>query len=221
MIGALPLATQNFHQLLTLSAGATSDLNASAQLGRGDVGINVNGQRQDNNNYLLDGISVTDLRNSELFNTPLPSPDAVQEFKVQTSLYDATEGRNGGGNINAVLKSGTSHWHGSAFEFFRNDVLNANEYFQEREGQPRPVVKQNLFGGSLGGPLGHDAKARLPVRQLPGHAPDERTFSGGDHQHRASRVAQRPFRRLALDGWIRQRVYPDRSRRARAAQRQE
>lgn len=158
VIGALPLATQNFHQLLTLSAGAISDLNASAQLGRGDVGINVNGQRQDNNNYLLEGISVTDLRNSELFNTPLPSPDAVQEFKVQTSLYDATEGRNGGGNINAVLKSGSSRWHGSAFEFFRNDVLNANEYFQEREGQPRPVVKQNLFGGSLGGPLGHDAK---------------------------------------------------------------
>jgi len=158
VIGALPLATQNFHQLLTLSAGAISELNASAQLGRGDVGINVNGQRQDNNNYLLEGISVTDLRNSELFNTPLPSPDAVQEFKVQTSLYDATEGRNGGGNINAVLKSGTSRWHGSAFEFFRNDVLNANEYFQEREGQPRPVVKQNLFGGSLGGPLGHDAK---------------------------------------------------------------
>ena len=159
VIGALPLATQNFHQLLTLSAGASSDLNASAQLGRGDVGINVNGQRQENNNYLLDGISVTDLRNSELFNTPLPSPDAVQEFKVQTSLYDATEGRNGGGNINAVLKSGTSRWHGSAFEFFRNDVLNANEYFQNLEGQPRPVIKQNLFGGSLGGPLGHDAKA--------------------------------------------------------------
>jgi len=158
VIGTLPLATQNFHQLLTLSTGAISELNASAQLGRGDVGIDVNGQREDNNNYLLDGISVTDLRNSELFNTPLPSPDAVQEFKVQTSLYDATEGRNGGGNINAVLKSGTSHWHGSAFEFFRNDVLNANEYFQIRAGQPRPAVKQNLFGGSLGGPLGHDAK---------------------------------------------------------------
>ncbi len=158
LIGSLPLATQNFHQLLTLSSGASSDLNASAQLGRGDVGIDVNGQRDDNNNYLLDGISVTDLRNSQLFNTPLPSPDAVQEFKVQTSLYDATEGRNGGGNINAVLKHGTSRWHGSAFEFFRNDVFNANEYFQNRNGQPRPVVKQNLFGSSLGGPLGHDAK---------------------------------------------------------------
>src|SRR5271165_3760288 len=125
VIGSLPLATQNFHQLLNLSAGALSDLNASSALGRGDVGVIVNGQREENNNYLIDGISVTDLRNSELFNTPLPSPDAVQEFKVQTSLYDATEGRNGGGNINAVLKSGTSRWHGSAYEFFRNDALNA------------------------------------------------------------------------------------------------
>jgi hypothetical protein len=158
VISTLPLATQNFHQLLTLSTGAISGLNASAQLGRGDVGINVNGQRDDNNNYLLDGISVTDLRNTELSHTPLPSPDAVQEFKVETSLYDATEGRNGGGNINAVLKTGTSRWHGTAFEFFRNDVLNANEYFQNREGQPRPVVKQNLFGGSIGGPLGHEGK---------------------------------------------------------------
>jgi hypothetical protein len=146
LIRSLPLATQNFHQLLNLSAGALSNLNASAELGRGDVGINVNGQRQNNNNYMLDGISVTDLRSSELLNTPLPSPDAVQEFKVQTSLYDATEGRNGGGNINAVLKSGTSQWHGSAFEFFRNSILNANEFFQRREGEPRPVVRQGRGG---------------------------------------------------------------------------
>lgn len=154
----LPLATQNFHQLLNLSAGALSKLNASAELGRGDIGINVNGQRDDNNNYLLEGISVTDFRNSQLLNTPLPSPDAVQEFKVQTSLYDATDGGSGGGNISAVLRSGSNHWHGSAFEFFRNDALNANEYFLKRQGQPRPVVKQNLFGGSLGGPLGTEAK---------------------------------------------------------------
>jgi hypothetical protein len=159
VIGSLPLATRNFHQLLTLSSGASSDLNGSDQLGRGEVAINVNGQRETNNNYLLDGISVTDLRNSELFNTPLPSPDAVEEFKVQTSLYDATEGRNGGGNINAVLKSGRAHWHGSAFEFFRNDALSANEYFQHLAGQPRPELRQNLFGGSFGGPLGHDARA--------------------------------------------------------------
>jgi hypothetical protein len=88
----------------------------------------------------------------------------VSEFKVQTSLYDASQGRNGGGNINAILKSGTREFHGDLFEFFRNDKLDANEYFlkgnQIANGEPntRPVIKQNIFGGSLGGPIGPDAK---------------------------------------------------------------
>jgi hypothetical protein len=153
-IRTLPLATQNFQQLLTLSAGGQSDLNASGQLGRGDVRIIVNGQREDNNNYLIEGISATDYNVAELTNTPLPNADVVQEFKVQTSLYDASQGRNGGGNINAILKSGTREYHGDLYEFFRNDKLNANEYFLNSQRQARPVLKQNIFGGSLGGPLG-------------------------------------------------------------------
>jgi hypothetical protein len=153
-VKTLPLATQNFQQLLTLSAGAQSDLNASGQLGRGDVRIIVNGQREDNNNYLIEGVSATDYNVAELTNTPLPNPDVIQEFKVQTSLYDASQGRNGGGNINAILKSGTREFHGDAYEFFRNDKLNANEFFLNGAGQPRPVLKQNIFGGSFGGPVG-------------------------------------------------------------------
>ena len=152
-IRALPLATQNFQQLLTLSTGAQSELNAAAQLGRGNVRIQVNGQREDNNNYLLEGISVTDYNVAELTNTPLPNPDVVQEFKVQTSLYDASQGRNGGGNINAILKSGTNTLHGDVYEFFRNTALDANEYFLKGSGSPRPVIQQNIFGGSLGGPV--------------------------------------------------------------------
>src|SRR2546427_6114303 len=158
-IRTLPLATQNFHQLLTLSTGAQSELNASAQLGRGNVRIIVNGQREDNNNYLIEGISATDYNVAQATNVPLPNPDVVGEFKVQTSLYDASQGRNGGGNVNAILKSGTKTFHGDAYEFFRNDKLNANEYFQNRAGQPRPSVKQNIFGGSLGGPIGKNAEA--------------------------------------------------------------
>ena len=157
-VRTLPLATQNFQQLLTLSAGAQSELNASAALGRGDARPIVNGQREDNNNYLIEGISATDYNVAELTNTPLPNPDVIQEFKVQTSLYDASQGRNGGGNINAILKSGTKQFHGDVYEFFRNDVLNANEFFLKQAGQPRPVIKQNIFGGSLGGPIGKDAK---------------------------------------------------------------
>jgi carboxypeptidase family protein/TonB-dependent receptor-like protein len=154
----LPLATQNFQQLLTLSSGAQSDLNASAQLGRGNVRVIVNGQREDNNNYLIEGISATDYNVAQATNIPLPNPDVIQEFKVQTSLYDASQGRNGGGNVNAILKTGTRNFHGDVYEFFRNDSLNANEYFLNRAGQKRPPVKQNIFGGSFGGPIGNDAQ---------------------------------------------------------------
>ncbi len=157
-IRALPLATQNFQQLLTLSTGAQSELNAAAQLGRGQVRIQVNGQREDNNNYLIEGISATDYNVAELTNTPLPNPDVVAEFKVQTSLYDASQGRNGGGNINAILKSGTNILHGDVYEFFRNTALDANEYFLNGSGSPRPVIQQNIFGGSLGGPVSPGGK---------------------------------------------------------------
>src|ERR1039457_7073093 len=157
-IRALPLATQNFQQLLTLSTGAQSELNAAAQLGRGQVRIQVNGQREDNNNYLIEGISATDYNVAELTTTPLPNPDVIEEFKVQTSLYDASQGRNGGGNINLILKTGTNPFHGDAYQFFRNTALDANDYFLNQQGQPRPVVQQNIFGASFGGPLGKGDK---------------------------------------------------------------
>src|SRR6059058_353708 len=152
----LPLATQNYQQLLTLSTGAQSELNASAQLGRGNVRVIVNGQREDNNNYLIEGISATDYNVAQSTNVPLPNPDVIQEFKVQTSLYDASQGRNGGGNVNAILRSGSREFHGDAYEYFRNDVLNANEYFLNAAGQKRPPVKQNIFGASQGGPVVKD-----------------------------------------------------------------
>lgn len=147
-ITTLPLATRNFQQLLTLSAGASSDLNDAAQLGRGQVFIHVNGGRDDNNNYLIDGISASDYAFGELTYTPLPNPDAIQEFKVSTSLYDASQGRNGGGNINADLKSGTAKFHGAAWEYFRNTALDAADYFLGKV-----VIRQNIFGGDFGGPV--------------------------------------------------------------------
>ena len=157
-ITTLPLATRNFQQLLTLSAGASSDLTNASQLGRGQVFIHVNGGREDNNNYLIDGISVADYAFGELTYTPLPNPDAIQEFKVSTSLYDATQGRNGGGNVNATLKSGTANFHFDAWEYFRNTALDANDFFLNQAGLPRPVIKQNIFGGDFGGPIGRHAK---------------------------------------------------------------
>ena len=152
-ITTLPLATRNFQQLLTLSAGASSDLNGASQLGRGAVYIHVNGGREDNNNYLIEGISAADYAFGELTYTPLPNPDSIQEFKVSTSLYDASQGRNGGGNVNATLKTGTARFHGDLWEYFRNTSLDAHDYFLGKV-----VVKQNIFGGDLGGPVGSDAK---------------------------------------------------------------
>jgi len=157
-ITTLPLATRNFQQILTLSAGASSDLNNASQLGRGQVFIHVNGGREDNNNYLIDGISVADYAFGELTYTPLPNPDAIDQFKVSTSLYDATQGRNGGGNINATLKSGTSQYHGDAWEYFRNTKLDANDFFLNAAGFKRPVIQQNIFGGDFGGKVDPLAK---------------------------------------------------------------
>jgi hypothetical protein len=152
-ITTLPLATRNFQQLLTLSAGASSDINGASQLGRGAVFIHVNGGREDNNNYLIEGISAADYAFGELTYTPLPNPDSIAEFKVSTSLYDASQGRNGGGNVNATLKSGTLKYHGDLWEYFRNTSLDAHDYFLGKV-----VVKQNIFGGDFGGPVGPDAK---------------------------------------------------------------
>ena len=155
----LPLATRNFQQLLAFSAGSSSSLNSAADLGRGDVRIDVNGGREDDNNYQIEGIGGNDPTNQgELTFSPLPNPDAIQEFKVATSLYDATQGRNGGGNINAILKSGTNSFHFDAFEYFRNTVLDANDFFLKSYGLDRPVMQQNIFGGSVGGPVGRGAK---------------------------------------------------------------
>jgi len=152
-VNTLPLATRNFQQLLDLSAGASASLNNAAALGRGDVRIDVNGGREDNNNYLIEGISASDYSFGELTYTPVPNPDSIQEFKVGTSLYDASQGRNGGGNINAILKSGTAGFHGDAWEYFRNSVLDSNDYFLGPFD-----LKQNIFGGDFGGPVGPKAK---------------------------------------------------------------
>src|SRR6266850_1950535 len=201
----LPLATQNYQQLLTLSTGAQSELNASAQLGRGNVRIIVNGQREDNNNYLIEGISATDYNVAQSTNVPLPNPDVIQEFKVQTSLYDASQGRNGGGNVNAILKSGTKNFHGDIYEYFRNDVLNANDFFLNAAGQSKPSVKQNIFGGSLGGPVGKEkygfffvnyqgtrqrsglspvANTGAFIRSKPGKYTDDQFTTNWDHEFR-------------------------------------
>jgi carboxypeptidase family protein len=157
-ITTLPLSTRNFQFLLDLSAGASASLASGSLLGHGQVAINVNGGRDDNNNYLIEGITATDYSFGELFYTPLPNPDSIQEFKVSTSLYDATQGRNGGGNINAILKSGTDKYHFDAWEYLRNTALDANDFFLKEAGFATPRLQQNIFGADAGGPIGEKAQ---------------------------------------------------------------
>src|SRR5438128_4041020 len=112
--------------------------------------FSVAGQRTDSITYLLDGgLNNNLLDNSVVYN---PNPDTVAEFRILTSNYSAEYGRNAGGIVSVVLKQGTNDWHGSAFEFVRNDAFNANDFFDNLNGQPRPVLKRNQFGATIGGP---------------------------------------------------------------------
>lgn len=162
-ISALPLSTRNFTQVLSLSPGATADVFNATTVGRGSQDSTVNGAGQISNDVQLDGVSVWSLPNGQANNVegfygdiPVPSPDAIQEFKVQTTGYDAGYGRHSGASVNLVTKTGTNSYHGTLFEFLRNDDLDANGFFQNRVGQPRGALKQNQFGGTAGGPIRKD-----------------------------------------------------------------
>src|SRR5947209_20196113 len=101
------------------------------------------------NNYQMDGVGTNDIQNSGTFSggVAIPNPDAIQEFKVQIVPYDASYGRNGGANVNVITKGGTNQLHGSLFEFFRNEKLNANDFFFNRQGSRRPILRQNQYCG--------------------------------------------------------------------------
>jgi len=110
VIQDLPLPTRNFQQLLTLTAGTSGTLQNSSELGRGDVAVYVNGQRAISNNVIVNGVDANSIGTGENPNLAVPSIDSLQEFIVQTSMYDASAGRNAGGNVAAVTKSGTERF---------------------------------------------------------------------------------------------------------------
>ena len=155
-IRELPLPTRNFQQLLTLSPGTVANLANNTEMGRGDANIYVAGMRSTSNNVVVDGTQINSPGTNSTPNVSVPAPDAIQEFIVQTSMYDATQGRNAGGNVAVVTKSGENAVHGSAWEFLRNRELNANNFFLNAAGRPRPVLNRNQFGGTLGGPIVKD-----------------------------------------------------------------
>ena len=149
----LPLPTRNFQQLLALTTGTSGPIENSSELGRGDVPLYVNGQRALSNSIVINGVDANSIGTGSMPNLAVPSIDSLQEFIVQTSLYDSSVGRNAGGVVAAVTKSGTDRFHGDLYEFFRNTDLDANNYFLNREGTARPTYDRNQFGGVLGGPI--------------------------------------------------------------------
>jgi hypothetical protein len=161
-IQALPLANRNYTQILGLSPGVVVALPDATELGRGTQNVISNGAKTTSNNIQFNGIDANNLAQDSAANdgeevgTAIPAPDAIQEFKVQTANYDASYGRGAGANVDLVSKNGTNQFHGSAWEFVRNNIFNANNFFLNLDGQPRPTLKQNQFGGSIGGPIRRD-----------------------------------------------------------------
>jgi outer membrane receptor protein involved in Fe transport len=148
-ISALPLSTRNFTQLLGLTAGVVTDPPNAEQIGFGTQNPSVNGSRRGSNNYLLDGNVNNNPMNNDVAGVGIPSVDFIQEFKVITNMATAEYGRNAGSTVNVVTRSGTNQFHGSLFEFLRNDKLVARPFFAAKRGQNI----QNQFGGTAGGPV--------------------------------------------------------------------
>ena len=162
-VSQLPLATNNFTQLLALSPGVLAPLNDATGLGRGTQNVNVNGARTNSNSIYVDGIDAVNVHTNSSANngfasnsTIIPPTAAIEQFKIQTALFDATTGRSGGSNIALITRAGGNDWHGDIYEYFRNTVLNANSYFVKQQGQPRPELLQNQFGIAVGGPIKKD-----------------------------------------------------------------
>jgi hypothetical protein len=154
-INALPLNGRNFTFLAQLSVGVTQGQQDTRGLGASGS-FSANGMRPAQNNYLLDGMdnntNLVDFLNGTAY-VVRPPVDAIQEFKVETNNYSAETGRSGGAVLNATIKAGTNKFHGSAWEFFRNDKLDAANFFENAGGIRKGEYRQNQFGFTIGGPI--------------------------------------------------------------------
>ena len=166
-ITEIPLSTRNFTQVLSLSSGVVTGVNNAATLGKGNQDMYVNGNAIGSNTYQIDGTTAnnwssalaTDSTSNVAAGLAVPNPDAIAEFAVQTAQYDASFGRNPGGNVNASSpRSGSNQkLHGSAFCGFSGMIfLMPTISSRNSAGQPKASMKQNQFGGALGAPVKKD-----------------------------------------------------------------
>ncbi len=155
---SLPMNGRHFASLLTLIPGAIvtnpGNFSGSYRLLPTSSRPQVNGNREQSNNFLLDGVDVNEMANNRIAYEP--NVDALEEMKVVTGNGGAEFGNAGGAVVLMTLKSGTNAFHGNLFEFLRNDKLDANGFFNNRLPAPRNPVRRNIFGGTLGGPLRHN-----------------------------------------------------------------
>ncbi|MBL8217584.1 MAG: TonB-dependent receptor [Bryobacterales bacterium] len=159
-IEEIPIRGRNIFDLVGLTAGVQVNPRAiGSTASTGDIGaplfvlsdISINGGRFRTNDYLVDGVSIMLPENNNFAISP--TPDGTQEFKVLTNSFGPQFGRSGGGAINVITKGGTNELHGSAFWFFRNNLLRANNFFSNARRQARPVFHFNMAGGSAGGAI--------------------------------------------------------------------
>ena len=156
-IQSMPLNGRSSFRLVQLTPGIIAGPSASGQFGditvntNQDTNFSINGGRQMSNEIHIDGVPST----TGQFNTitTIPSIEATQEFKVQSNNLSAEWGRFNGGVVNVSTKSGTNEIHGALYEYLRNDVFDANEFFNKNAGRPTPAFRMNQFGGAIGGPL--------------------------------------------------------------------
>ncbi|MEQ1948549.1 MAG: TonB-dependent receptor [Bryobacteraceae bacterium] len=144
-ITSVPLNTRNLTQVLSISAGSAADVNNAGNLGRNNQAVNVNGNTTAGT-FTVDGAVPPGA---------VPNPDTISELKIDTSQYDAGFGAQVP-SMNLVTRSGTNEYHGVLWEFLRNDIFNANAFFRNSTGQSKPNLKQNQYGGTLGGPVKRD-----------------------------------------------------------------
>ncbi|MBN1568052.1 MAG: carboxypeptidase regulatory-like domain-containing protein [Acidobacteria bacterium] len=186
---SLPLTTRNYTQILDLSAGVSASVANATLLGKGTQQTSVNGSNPAQNNYQMDGApinSIASLGHAGDQNVGagigIPNPDALQEFKVQTSTFDASYGRNPGANVNVVTKSGSNELHGTGFFFLRDTSLNANPFFYNRNrldtDPEKPILTQKQYGFTLGGPAIKDKLLLFGSWQ---GSRQENGLSGGGH----------------------------------------
>jgi hypothetical protein len=157
-VNDLPLVDRNFSNLAYLAPGVTETNAPGTKNSQGGINFNSNGSRNSTADVLIDGATASNFDQNSGLNNVLytPSVDSVEEFKVQQANFTAEYGFSAGALINVVTRSGTNKFHGSVYEFFRNSVMDANNWFNNKNSQPIAALKRNDFGGSIGGPIRKD-----------------------------------------------------------------